>query len=263
MAKPESPGGSSSGRGAQNLKLSLKPIRFLRLLKAKERRDGIQCELFRTVLRSDQGLPYEAVSYTWEDGRPPVEITVNGDEIRVTRIVYEALVNLRQEDRDRMMWIDRICTDPTDLDEKAHQLNQLKLVYEYAENVVIYLPPVPYCGSGDVDLLVSMMSQLDTRVLRRSDYMRNLAASWEDEWPRMLFNLADGLQIVLCGGNAASTRVFSVMPSLNMKGSARVQNVLDIMPGHLRRSFWWNECPDLFTLVREVAETTFLIRGKS
>ncbi len=55
--------------------------------------DPICCERFETFLHEVEGVPFEALSYTWSDASDRVEIAVNelGDACLVTRNLHSSL----------------------------------------------------------------------------------------------------------------------------------------------------------------------------
>ncbi|CAL3970467.1 unnamed protein product [Diplocarpon coronariae] len=63
--------------------------------------------------------------------------------IRVGRLVYkvhrnlrEALRYLRHADRPRTLWIDALCINQLDTEERNHQIGQMSMVYSRASKVV-------------------------------------------------------------------------------------------------------------------------------
>ncbi|KAK8017308.1 hypothetical protein PG993_013634 [Apiospora rasikravindrae] len=86
---------------------------------------------------------YEAVSYTWADesgdatrsrtiqiGDKPYHVTVNCEN---------ALRRLRREFSYRKLWIDAICIDQDNLDERGHQVQLMPRIYSGAKAVQIYV----------------------------------------------------------------------------------------------------------------------------
>ncbi|KAE9363791.1 HET-domain-containing protein [Stipitochalara longipes BDJ] len=88
---------------------------------------------------------YQALSYTWGDGTRKVPITVNDREILVTKNLEAALINIRfrasgERSEARLpLWIDAICINQEDSDERDAQVRRMKSIYEQAEMVLIWL----------------------------------------------------------------------------------------------------------------------------
>jgi hypothetical protein len=82
---------------------------------------------------------YEALSYVWGDRCHPLTITVNGKIFQVTRNLYAALRRLRLPDQNRRIWIDAICIDQQNTDERSHQVQRMAQIYSAAVQVVVWL----------------------------------------------------------------------------------------------------------------------------
>ncbi|KAI8932350.1 hypothetical protein NX059_010543 [Plenodomus lindquistii] len=103
---------------------------------------------------------YDAISYTWGDATVKRPIQIDGKRFEVLGNAYDAVIELRYPESDRLIWIDAICIDQQGLEEKQHQILLMKIVYERASRVVVWLSE-PH---GDADLVVAMLHQLQTEV---------------------------------------------------------------------------------------------------
>ncbi|KAI0966041.1 HET-domain-containing protein [Xylaria arbuscula] len=84
---------------------------------------------------------YEALSYVWGDLSDPKYVFLGGDKpVPVTRSLYSALCSLRLRNGGRKLWIDALCINQGDHEEKKIQLALMKRVYQQAEKVIAYLP---------------------------------------------------------------------------------------------------------------------------
>ncbi|KAI1069336.1 hypothetical protein LB507_008620 [Fusarium sp. FIESC RH6] len=92
---------------------------------------------------------YIALSYVWghpkpSDGDDCHFITVNGCPFKVTPNLYYALDQLRKSYRVRQgfkLWIDAVCIDQTNSEERGHQVARMRDIYHSAWQVVIWLGP--------------------------------------------------------------------------------------------------------------------------
>ncbi|KAK3385601.1 heterokaryon incompatibility protein-domain-containing protein [Podospora didyma] len=82
---------------------------------------------------------YEALSYEWGDAGSPQTILVNDKDFDVGQNLYQALRHLRLPDAERILWIDAICVNQTDLQERNHQVQQMADVYSRAHQVVAWI----------------------------------------------------------------------------------------------------------------------------
>lgn len=94
----------------------------------------LKLETFRVKL--DEERVYNALSYVW--GTEPVSVAVscNGMPLLITPTVYEMLAHL---DHGAAYWIDAVCIDQNDPNEKATQIPLMNQIYSRAECVLIWL----------------------------------------------------------------------------------------------------------------------------
>ncbi|EPE24734.1 hypothetical protein GLAREA_08587 [Glarea lozoyensis ATCC 20868] len=89
-----------------------------------------------TEFRCEQA--YTALSYCWRDASDTVAITVNGSELAVTRSLGAALSELQRRGYSHV-WIDAICIDQSDDDERGHQILKMRDIYRNASQTVVWL----------------------------------------------------------------------------------------------------------------------------
>lgn len=82
---------------------------------------------------------WEALSYTWGSLLDKVPILLNGRSFKVTKTLYSALIRLRYLDTARILWVDAICIDQSNLEERSVQVQQMPYIYQCADKVVIWL----------------------------------------------------------------------------------------------------------------------------
>lgn len=86
-----------------------------------------------------------ALSYVWGPANFTRKILVSGKPVYVTDQLYHAMKHLRQRDKPRSIWIDALCIDQNDPDDRARQVSQMRQIYESATRVVIWLGSSPWC----------------------------------------------------------------------------------------------------------------------
>ncbi|KAI0459915.1 heterokaryon incompatibility protein-domain-containing protein [Xylaria acuta] len=86
-------------------------------------------------------LRYEALSYVWGTEKSQQPIKCHGYDIPITQNLRHALLALRHQTLIRPFWIDAICINQQDKDERARQVAYMKLVYQYASRVIVWLGP--------------------------------------------------------------------------------------------------------------------------
>ncbi|KAI0870537.1 HET-domain-containing protein [Hypoxylon argillaceum] len=81
---------------------------------------------------------YEAVSYRWGSSDLTEEILIDGCRFRVTKAAFNLLLARRSVWRDRTVWIDAICINQEDLQEKSEQVQLMRDIYHRASRVISY-----------------------------------------------------------------------------------------------------------------------------
>ncbi|KAF2264130.1 heterokaryon incompatibility, partial [Lojkania enalia] len=77
---------------------------------------------------------HHALSYCWGDEDDTRTVFVNGIKIEITRNLYEFLKMARQSlsteyQHVLLFWVDAICINQRDADEKARQILQMPSIY--------------------------------------------------------------------------------------------------------------------------------------
>ncbi|CAO2657454.1 Nn.00g035800.m01.CDS01 [Neocucurbitaria sp. VM-36] len=87
---------------------------------------------------------FDALSYAWGSQADSPIIRLGASEnnmLAITRNLFNALPYLRHPDRDRLIWIDAICIDQSNFDERALQVQLMAEIFQQAEQVVCWLGP--------------------------------------------------------------------------------------------------------------------------
>lgn len=95
-----------------------------------------------TMFEADpaEGLEYEALSYVWGSPSTPLPIQVNGSPFLVTENLEAALRQFRlRGTTPRILWIDAICINQSDIGERTQQVQQMDAVYRGARGVLVWL----------------------------------------------------------------------------------------------------------------------------
>ncbi|KAK3054194.1 hypothetical protein LTR09_004972 [Extremus antarcticus] len=115
--------------------------------------EPISCRL-RTVLLSDHSdktgpVAYEAVSYAWGPEQPQFPIRLNGSPIYVRENLWRFLRQRKHPTGSATLWIDALCIDQSDPDERAHQVQLMDEIYKGARRVLLWL------GTADFESLAA------------------------------------------------------------------------------------------------------------
>ncbi|KAF5578246.1 heterokaryon incompatibility protein [Fusarium pseudocircinatum] len=250
-------------------------FRLIRL--ARGFKSQLQCHLFQAYLDEEDLIPYEALSYVWGSQDTPNEVEVNGKTLAITASLHDALWHLRQIDEDRILWVDALCIDQSNIKERGHQVNHMGEIYRKADNVVFWLGYLNGDAAWLKPAIDRFKKQLPPQAFRqwsRED------SRWRDEWVRAQDSteqhserLCNGLQIFMenpwfsrvwilqevanakraiveCNLGSIPTKVFALLPhAMNVQVSEQCQAILDIMPSPLKGSYWWNQHRNLCNLM--------------
>ncbi|KAH9875470.1 hypothetical protein J1614_004962 [Plenodomus biglobosus] len=132
--------------------------------------DPITCVL-NTVSLLDHPT-YVALSYVWGDARDHLPINVNGSVFSAIRNLALALQYIRDTGEDVVLWVDAVCINQDDIDERNSQVQLMGILYAEAERVLIWL------GEADetTDELVDMLESDDTPITPGPDIEDFIAA---------------------------------------------------------------------------------------
>ncbi|SCN68575.1 related to heterokaryon incompatibility protein het-6 [Fusarium fujikuroi] len=132
-------------------------IRLVHLLPGTDA--AVYCELI--TISIDAAPEYEALSYTWGDASivEMIDMTTQDSEtpqqFSVTCNCFSALKRLRYKDKTRVLWIDALAIDQSNVDERNHQVSLMSRIYSQAAGVVVYLGE----SADDSDLAIEFMME--------------------------------------------------------------------------------------------------------
>lgn len=101
----------------------------------------------------DDAPQYAAISYTWGDQNDRTDIFVNGRAYRVGLNSWYALLQMKYHHEECFLWMDAICINQTDAQEKGFQVGLMGSIYKNALRVNICVGP----HAGDSEFLVERM----------------------------------------------------------------------------------------------------------
>ena len=117
--------------------------RTIRLLDLDSETANSRGQLHATmrVMSLESSPQYAALSYVWKDNLPGKVVTCNGCDIKITNSCYEALCTLIKRYGNLTIWVDALCINQDDLNEKATQIPLMEDVYTWAQPTFVWLGP--------------------------------------------------------------------------------------------------------------------------
>ncbi|VUC27723.1 unnamed protein product [Clonostachys rosea] len=132
-----------------------------------------------TIADLDHNTPprYEALSYVWGSEADPVPITLDHQyTLSITTNLDKVLRHLRHESEARVLWVDAVCINQDDLQERAQQVTLMGDVYRLAQQVVVWLGP----EENDSSLALDYLDSLSRRIVVNWWQGTIAPASWVD-----------------------------------------------------------------------------------
>jgi hypothetical protein len=113
-------------------------IRLISLKQATTWDEPIRVEILYTKVDDTR---YEALSYTWGSLIDRQNILIGDKAISCTSNLHSALHHLRRQSEDVVLWVDAICIDQNNLEERNHQVGIMRSIYKNASRVIVWLGP--------------------------------------------------------------------------------------------------------------------------
>lgn len=97
--------------------------------------ENIRCTMRTATLEEE----HTALSYVWGSDETSKLIEVDGQKLPVRRNLFEFLARARRWKRRDWFWIDAICIDQSNLEERNHQVRRMFEIYSSAKLVIAWL----------------------------------------------------------------------------------------------------------------------------
>lgn len=109
-------------------------MRFVSLAPgAIDPRPSITLELRHASMKD--GVPYAALSYVWGNVDDTEEIEINSESFSIGRNLYASLHQLRLNGVGSWLWIDSICIEQSNNEEKSWHVDQMRQIFSHADLV--------------------------------------------------------------------------------------------------------------------------------
>ncbi|MCJ1456068.1 hypothetical protein MMC28_006425 [Mycoblastus sanguinarius] len=143
-----------NGEAYQYSQLEHRQIRLLKLF--RDDATQLRWELLQVPL-DDLPVKYKAVSYTWGDATPVSQITSSdGRFLKLTAPAADFLDFGLAAKAEGYFWIDSLCINQQDLEEKAHQVRMMGEIFASAEHVVAWLGRASEDSSLAIDFVITL-----------------------------------------------------------------------------------------------------------
>ncbi|KAJ6445066.1 Heterokaryon incompatibility [Purpureocillium lavendulum] len=140
--KPEA-GGSSSANGgfAPYAYDHIRPgqFRLLSLVQADSLNAPLQGDITCYPISGPPPPAYAALSYVWGTHVDSHAIYLNDRHLAIGANLNSALRHLRRRDRALVLWVDALCINQANVEERNHQVALMRNIYQSAEETIVYL----------------------------------------------------------------------------------------------------------------------------
>jgi hypothetical protein len=251
-----------------HLSISPREIRTITILPGRNS-DLIRCHLAHRELVTEvtDNLEFTALSYTWGHSRDQHPILMNGCKFYVTTNLHEFMKHVRQERESPPYWIDAICINQKDIEERNRHVRFMREVYERAKSVVIWLGPAAdhshlalktLEGMQEVYMATKRMQERNKEIASYPPFMQSslLFQFADSAWVRDR-ELQDAMfdEVKLFSAALTTAAPLNANPNLEFAEMAG-----DALKSLFKRAWW-----ERMWIVQEIAvrtKDTFLMCGK-
>ncbi|XXH02833.1 hypothetical protein Hte_009220 [Hypoxylon texense] len=127
---------------------------------------------------------YDALSYAWGNMEKTNEITIDGGILSITENLFAALTRLRSPTESRCLWIDAICIDQENVQERNHQVHMMKRIFSTASSVVVWLGDADSSMYATLEMILKYSWSRGRKDLFKypEESLRGLGSLFERPW---------------------------------------------------------------------------------
>ncbi|KAH7304770.1 heterokaryon incompatibility protein-domain-containing protein [Stachybotrys elegans] len=93
------------------------------------------------VIDAENTPPYEALSYCWGSEGPSTTIRIEGSDLPIRSNLAAAMRSLRRSEGARRIWIDALCINQSNVEERTRQVQYMRRIYQCCAKVIAWLGP--------------------------------------------------------------------------------------------------------------------------
>lgn len=135
------------------------PFTRLMLLAPVHESDPILCSL--EIVNIENPPPYEALSYVWGQDSVTQSIWCDGGHVHIKANLESAPRSLRLPHQARRLWVDAMCINQDDTDERTRQVQYMRIMDRHAARTIVWLD-VRSPGIEEVLNLTQMIAEIKT-----------------------------------------------------------------------------------------------------
>lgn len=151
----------------------------------------VSCEL--EVVSLDDAPSYKALSYVWGIELVLEPIILDGQPMMVRENLFNFLYQYRADQNEGYLWIDALCINQSNIEERNHQVGLMESIYSKAETVIAWLGRNSPLVAAITDL--ERFENLPDRQLADALYFVCGNDYWKRLWIVQEFVLCQKLQV--------------------------------------------------------------------
>ncbi|KAK3074463.1 hypothetical protein LTR53_003071 [Teratosphaeriaceae sp. CCFEE 6253] len=135
------------------------------ILRPGKATDLVRCDLHYICLTSRPLLPYETSSYVWGNAKNRGTIILEDRTFDVPASSEAVLRRMRRSDTDRLVWLDAVCINQSDVGERSQQVALMTEIYGNTTRNLIWLgaPASDQEADANVRSLMEVWAHLQKR----------------------------------------------------------------------------------------------------
>lgn len=137
-----------------------KEIRILDVCQDIGDNDRVICHFAQVSLLSAPVLEYEALSWHWGDALEEKEIELSGRLFPIRRNAEEVLRRVCVDHGHRFVWLDAVCINQQDKEERNYQISIMADIYSKAARTVVWLGDDEYWLPSAIKSIYLILEQI-------------------------------------------------------------------------------------------------------
>lgn len=137
--------------GYVNLENQLSPTTFRLIILHPDSNfeSSINCSL---MIESLENKPrYSFLSYLWDGSKSNKSfVYIDGQRFSIHQQPFHALMHIRHQSNPLILWVDSLCINLSNYEERSHQVGQMGSVVKYATETIVWLGNLTYSTAFDI-----------------------------------------------------------------------------------------------------------------
>ncbi|KAH0490042.1 hypothetical protein TgHK011_001527 [Trichoderma gracile] len=219
-------------------------IRLLRLLPDWNEDAPLRSQLFEYPMAELEDGPhmYEALSYVWGSPERPYTLQIDEQSMPITANLHEVLLRLRNKMIERIIWIDAVCIDQTNMEERGEQIQHMAEIYSKASRVLVWLGEAADGSNRALKQIRMSADEEQQNLLLTEEDRQAILAILQRPWFRRIWVLQEVAAaqhiVMMCGTERIDGYAFCLgLPSLLPYESipSHIRSVTYLMRGSIFR----------------------------